>query len=232
MTSALTSTGIYTTNTSMTWLSGPGDRNADGAVHCVILANATDGFVTVGFEDLPKSNTIQVEVITDPDLLAYEHNDYDDVKVILTGGVSTTRPIQQSQTAPSPSPTPEATPTPSPTPEATLAAQSVDPTPSPSPTPKPKKDKTRPALKVPRGMTVFANAEGKYTLAYHATALDDRDGVIVPVCTPPLGTVVDIGQTWVSCTARDKAKNRTTRRFRITVRRAPKVKKTSSRRMM
>ena len=44
-------------------------------------------------------------------------------------------------------------------------------------------------------------------VTYFPSASDDRDGVVAVTCNPPSGTLFPVGQTTITCTAKDKAGN-------------------------
>lgn len=52
---------------------------------------------------------------------------------------------------------------------------------------------------------------------YTVTATDDFDGPINPTCNPPSGSIFPLGDTTVSCTARDNAGNSATAEFIVKV---------------
>jgi hypothetical protein len=78
-------------------------------------------------------------------------------------------------------------------------------------------DRTPPNLKLPSSMTVPATSLSGATVSYTATATDLVDGAVAPVCTPASGTVFAIATTTVNCSATDKAGNRSTGSFTVTV---------------
>ena len=54
-------------------------------------------------------------------------------------------------------------------------------------------------------------------VAFTATASDDCDGALVPICMPPSGSTFARGTTTVTCTATDSSRNATSCRFTVTV---------------
>ena len=78
-------------------------------------------------------------------------------------------------------------------------------------------DATPPTLNVPESFTVSPDGPLVTTVVFSATAVDDVDGTIVPVCTPASPAYVMIGTTTVTCTATDTAGNVAEASFVITV---------------
>ena len=81
-------------------------------------------------------------------------------------------------------------------------------------------DTTSPALSLPAdGLSVKATSKTTaVSYSKYLAALDVVDGRIIPVCSPPSGSLFPIGTTMVSCSAIDKQGNTATGTFSITVR--------------
>lgn len=79
-----------------------------------------------------------------------------------------------------------------------------------------------PTLILPADITTTESRafSGGATVAYSATAMDDRDVNPTVACAPPSGSFFGVGTTVVSCIATDSAGNQATGSFRITVLRA------------
>ncbi len=79
-------------------------------------------------------------------------------------------------------------------------------------------DKTAPSLTLP-DTTVAAEATGATgaTVNYTASAKDLVDGTITPSCDKASGTTFPLGNTTVTCSATDKAGNKATGSFTVTV---------------
>ena len=76
--------------------------------------------------------------------------------------------------------------------------QMADPTPA---------DTTPPVVTVPGAINVTATNSAGAVVHFTATATDDVDGAITPVCSPASGSVFPVGVTTVTCTATDQAGN-------------------------
>lgn len=68
------------------------------------------------------------------------------------------------------------------------------------------KDRTPPVVTVDDRTAVAAGPTGA-VVTYPATARDNVNGALVPVCTPPSGSRFPVGTTTVRCVARDQAGN-------------------------
>ena len=79
-------------------------------------------------------------------------------------------------------------------------------------------DRTPPVLSVPRDLVEEATSKDGARVTYTATAVDQVDGKVAARCTPASGSTFPLGITQVSCSAIDKAGNRTDRSFNIAVR--------------
>ncbi len=80
------------------------------------------------------------------------------------------------------------------------------------------KDTTPPNLSLPTSPVIAeATAADGASVTYTATASDNVDGPITPVCTPASGTTFALTTTEVNCSAKDKAGNIATGKFNVTV---------------
>src|SRR5207247_599028 len=79
------------------------------------------------------------------------------------------------------------------------------------------RDTQPPTLHVPDPIMVEAAGPSGTTISYTATAVDDVDGPVTPVCDPPSGSTFSLGNTTVSCRATDSSGNTATASFTITV---------------
>jgi hypothetical protein len=80
------------------------------------------------------------------------------------------------------------------------------------------KDTTAPALTVPSDFSLEAEgAWGRANVPFTASATDAVDGVVTPSCTPASGETFPIGSTLVTCRAADRAGNRATKTFHVTI---------------
>jgi uncharacterized repeat protein (TIGR01451 family) len=78
-------------------------------------------------------------------------------------------------------------------------------------------DVTPPQVQLPADITAEATSPAGARVTYVATATDDVDGSLAPLCTPPSGATFALGQTPVTCTATDAAGNSASGSFDITV---------------
>ncbi len=78
-------------------------------------------------------------------------------------------------------------------------------------------DVTDPVITVPADITVSATGPQGAAVSFTATATDNTDGAITPVCVPASGSTFAIGTTAVVCTATDAAGNSATGTFNVTV---------------
>ena len=68
------------------------------------------------------------------------------------------------------------------------------------------KDKVKPKVTIGLTPAVASDPSGT-TVTFYPFATDDRDGVRPVTCNPPSGSLFPVGQTTVTCTAKDKAGN-------------------------
>jgi hypothetical protein len=78
-------------------------------------------------------------------------------------------------------------------------------------------DTTAPAVTVPAGVTIQATSAAGAVYGFTASALDNVDGAVTPVCTPASGSTFAIGTTTVTCSATDNAGNAASGSFTVTV---------------
>jgi hypothetical protein len=78
-------------------------------------------------------------------------------------------------------------------------------------------DTTPPVVTVPADITAEATGPGGAVVTYTATATDDVDGALTPVCTNPSGSTFSLGTTTVTCVATDAAGNTGQATFYVTV---------------
>lgn len=79
-------------------------------------------------------------------------------------------------------------------------------------------DRTKPVVTVPRNKTVEATGPNGAAVTYAAaTATDDVDGTLTPTCSKASGSVFPLGDTTVTCSAKDAAGNVGDSSFTITV---------------
>ena len=78
-------------------------------------------------------------------------------------------------------------------------------------------DTTPPVLQLPSGVTAEATSAGGASVVYEATATDDVDGSVTPVCTPASGATFPLGLTSVNCSATDSAGNSAPGSFDVNV---------------
>ena len=74
-----------------------------------------------------------------------------------------------------------------------------------------------PVLTLPADKVVEATGPGGATVTFIATAIDDVDGPVPVVCTPPSGSLFPLGVTTVHCSASDAAGNVAMGTFKIGV---------------
>jgi Tol biopolymer transport system component len=79
-------------------------------------------------------------------------------------------------------------------------------------------DTVPPALTVPQGVTADASGPTGAVVSFTATATDNADQSPSVSCTPAANSVFPIGDTTVSCTAKDNSGNTTVRTFTVHVR--------------
>jgi len=77
-------------------------------------------------------------------------------------------------------------------------------------------DSVAPLLLVPSDILVNTQ-DSKVRVDYTVKAIDDEDGILVPVCNPSSGTYFGLGDTLVTCSAKDFAGNRVQEKFLVTV---------------
>lgn len=78
-------------------------------------------------------------------------------------------------------------------------------------------DTTAPVLSVPANIAINATSPDGTFVQYTASATDDVNGAVTPVCGPVSGTLFPIGTTTVICTATDTALNSSSASFEVTV---------------
>jgi hypothetical protein len=79
-------------------------------------------------------------------------------------------------------------------------------------------DTTGPALTVPANINVVATSAAGATVSYGpVTATDLVDGTVAATCDKVSGSVLPLGKTTVTCTAKDKAGNASTKSFVVNV---------------
>jgi virginiamycin B lyase len=78
-------------------------------------------------------------------------------------------------------------------------------------------DVTPPTITVPAALVVDATSAAGAEVVYTATATDNTDPSPLLTCAPASGTVLAIGDTTVSCTARDASGNSATGSFAVHV---------------
>jgi HYR domain len=81
-------------------------------------------------------------------------------------------------------------------------------------------DRSAPEIAVPAVVRAQATSAAGAAVRYRAVAVDERDGHVAVMCSPPSGSMFPVGVTRASCTASDRAGNRATRRFAVVVVRA------------
>lgn len=77
-------------------------------------------------------------------------------------------------------------------------------------------DSVAPLLLVPSDIIVNTQ-DGKVRVDYTVKAIDDVDGILQPVCNPLSGTYFGLGDTLVTCSAKDYSGNRAQEKFLVTV---------------
>lgn len=84
--------------------------------------------------------------------------------------------------------------------------------------PEPSTDTTPPVVTVPANTIREATGPGGAAVTYSgATAVDDVDGSLTPLCSPASGTTFPLGSTTVTCSATDSAGNTGSNSFTVTV---------------
>lgn len=78
-------------------------------------------------------------------------------------------------------------------------------------------DTEAPVLSLPGDLSVEAISADGAAVSFAATATDNVDGAVVPVCDPPTGSVFPLGTTAVTCTATDAAGNVASGSFTVSV---------------
>jgi probable HAF family extracellular repeat protein len=81
----------------------------------------------------------------------------------------------------------------------------------------PPADITPPTLSLPADISVTAPDGVGIAVSYSATALDNVDGAVSPICNPASASRFLVGTTTVGCTATDAAGNSASGSFRVTV---------------
>jgi hypothetical protein len=78
-------------------------------------------------------------------------------------------------------------------------------------------DTTPPVITVPASFSVTAPDPSGAVVTYTASATDNVDGPITPVCAPASGTKFPVAETTVTCTAADAHSNQSQETFVVTV---------------
>jgi hypothetical protein len=78
-------------------------------------------------------------------------------------------------------------------------------------------DRTPPVITVPYDITTKTSDKSGKSVRYAVSATDETDGTVSVTCSQASGTVFGIGTTTVTCTASDKATNKTIKAFVVTV---------------
>ena len=78
-------------------------------------------------------------------------------------------------------------------------------------------DTTPPVLTVPSDFAVTTESAAGKTVSYTASATDNLDGPITPICSPASGSLFPVGATAVSCSATDAHSNTASGGFTVTV---------------
>ena len=81
----------------------------------------------------------------------------------------------------------------------------------------PPEDAAAPVITVPAGVAAAATSAAGAAVGYAASASDAVDGHIAPVCRPQQGSTFTVGETRVTCTATDTARNTARAQFTVTV---------------
>ena len=76
---------------------------------------------------------------------------------------------------------------------------------------------TAPVITVPETMTVYTRGNAGRVVNFGVGAADHTDGQLVPVCTPPSGSVFPLGSTTVQCSATNSLGQTSTSSFTVTV---------------
>jgi hypothetical protein len=80
------------------------------------------------------------------------------------------------------------------------------------------RDGAAPSLQLPNAVNAAATGRGGAEVNFGASASDQVDGSLTPVCTPRSGSLFPLGSTLVNCVATDRAGNSTTGSFTVIVR--------------
>ncbi len=78
-------------------------------------------------------------------------------------------------------------------------------------------DTTPPVVTVPTDITTEATGPSGAVVTFSASAIDNVDGSLVPVCVPASGSTFALGTTTVTCSATDAAGNTGSASFSVTV---------------
>ena len=81
----------------------------------------------------------------------------------------------------------------------------------------PIKDTIPPVIVVPNNMAIQATSNNPSPVAFSVSATDDKDGSVIPICSPKSGSNFAVGTTTVSCTVTDIAGNVGKASFTVTV---------------
>ncbi len=75
----------------------------------------------------------------------------------------------------------------------------------------------KPVLTVPANITAYAPGTGATVVKFTAEALDNTDGPLTPICTPPAGSLFPTGTTTVNCSVTNSLGQTTSASFTVTV---------------
>jgi hypothetical protein len=78
-------------------------------------------------------------------------------------------------------------------------------------------DHTPPVISVPDAIQAPATSKDGASVSYHVSVTDNRDGTLKASCDPPSGSVFELGETTVRCSAEDYAHNKAEQTFKVTV---------------
>lgn len=78
-------------------------------------------------------------------------------------------------------------------------------------------DTTKPTLELPSDITEEATSPNGFPVNYNSAATDDVDDNVPVDCSPASGSTFALGETTVSCSARDARTNTATKTFKVSV---------------
>lgn len=78
-------------------------------------------------------------------------------------------------------------------------------------------DKTAPVLSLPSDISTTAAGPGGAVVSYSASAADNLDPSVSPICTPASGSTFGLGTTTINCSATDEAGNTDSGTFLVAV---------------